>query len=81
MVWSTAAALALSCLGAPAILDPLSPSRVRALAFVDPLLEWFAGCAAPVTLFATGLWAHGQPWSALPGRGEVCACVFVFVCC
>ncbi|GBF97510.1 hypothetical protein Rsub_10433 [Raphidocelis subcapitata] len=60
MVWSTAAALLLSCCGSAALLEPTSPAHPRALGFVEPLLAWFAGCTAPVTLFCTGLWAHGK---------------------
>lgn len=78
MVWSTAAALALSCLGSSALLDPASPARLALLAPIEPLLAWFAGCAAPVTLFCTGLWAEAQPPGAAPARGEVRRALFAF---
>jgi hypothetical protein len=71
MVWSTAAALLLSCLGSAALLEPSSPAHVRALGFVEPLLAWFAGVTAPVTLFVTGLWAQGRRPSGGEGRREV----------
>ncbi|KIZ00566.1 hypothetical protein MNEG_7398 [Monoraphidium neglectum] len=71
MVWSTAAALLLSCLGSAVILEPTSPRHLRALGFVEPLLRWFAGCTAPVTLFCTGLWAEGQEAAKGPGQREL----------
>ena len=64
-------ALLLSCMGSATILEPSSAGHIWALGFVEPLLRWFAGCTAPVTLFCTGLWAEGQQAAQAPSRREV----------
>ncbi|KAI8471342.1 MAG: hypothetical protein J3K34DRAFT_233772 [Monoraphidium minutum] len=71
MCYSTAAALLLSCLGSAAVLEPSSPGHLRALGWVEPLLRWFAGCTAPVTLFCTGMWAQGADPARRPDAREL----------